>query len=164
MESEIDAVFYRLVHEVLLASRADRQADRRKQRRSAFSTRQRVAPWDGRQFPEPSQFFEVQCHDLTQGGFSFLLPQPPDFAFLVAELTTPVELIFLAAEVRHYCRVWSRTWIGPAGELGRVGREEEPASVGPEDAESPGPIFLVGCRFVRRLPKPVWAETHPQLG
>lgn len=156
MESEIDANFYRLIHQ-LSAATAD-GSDRRTQDRKPFSLWQRIAPSDGRCCPDQSQFFEVQCYDLTQNGFSFLVARRPSFDRLVVEFGVPPDLIYVAAQILHY----SRVLIHPDGRVERVRRHVDDESHDhhddPADASRPTPKILVGCRFTRRVPRPVWAD------
>lgn len=157
MESEIDANFYRLIHKLSASAMADGNSERRTQERRAFSIWQRIAPSDGRGCPDQSQFFEVQCHDLTQSGFSFLVTRRPSFDRLVAEFGVPPDLIYVAAQILHY----SRVLVHPDGRVERVRRHVDDD---PRDAEDPAgasrPVhkILVGCRFLRRVPRPLWAD------
>ena len=51
---------------------------------------------DGR-FPSLGSFFEVECHDISLGGFSFYLDREPDFDVVAVELGRPPQQLFLAA-------------------------------------------------------------------
>ncbi len=158
MESEIDATFYRLIHQLSSMSSTGENAERRAQERRPFATWQRIAPYDGRGCPEESQFFEVQCHDLTQGGFSFLLARRPTFTSLVVEFGTAPDLIYVAAQVLRV----SRVLLHPSGMVECLSRHGNGRSESQEEesprGEQPTPKVLVGCRFTRRVPKPLWAD------
>jgi len=159
MDSEIDADFYRLIHQLSLAPHGDRSAEHRRESRKPFAIRQRIAPWQGHGFPMESEFFDVQCHDLTQGGFSFFLAQRPNFTALVAEFGAPPELMYVGAQVCHFARVLipGRGTIEPLREEPGSPGEDEPA---PQSLE---PRYLVGCRFTRRLQKPARCEVARQV-
>jgi hypothetical protein len=151
LESEIDAIFYQLIHRLAGTAQDDQDAERRGQSRKPFRLFQRIAPWRGPGFPDDAEFFDVPCHDLTRGGFSFFLPARPNFASLVAEFGSPAQLIFVAAQVTNYRRVL----LHPSGLIehvrrradGRIGRR------GP-DGQKWEPCVLVGCRFTQRLERP----------
>jgi len=124
--------------------------ERRDHPRRAFAAIQRIAPYSGCEFPVDSEFFEVRCHDLTQSGFSFFLPDTPDFSSLVAAFGTSPNVIWVGAEVRH-CKHVLRHPSGLVEYLGdRAGRVGDPKAGG----EVPTPMILVGCRFTRRLNGP----------
>jgi hypothetical protein len=147
--SEIDANFYRLIYELVGPQLDDEPAERRRAERHLFSVDQWIAPRHGPAFPVDSQFFKVRCHDLTGGGFSFLLRQVPDFDRLVAAFGHPPELIYVGAEVRHCHQVL----VSPSGDVRHVG--DQGAEPGPSDPEGAAtPMVLVGCRFTERLHKP----------
>ena len=68
----------------------------------AFQYKQRIAPMRSGRFPSPGDFFEVDCYDISAGGFSFFLDREPDFDTLAVELGTPPRQSFLAARVRPF--------------------------------------------------------------
>ncbi|MCR4415311.1 MAG: PilZ domain-containing protein [Thermoguttaceae bacterium] len=96
--------------------------DRRTSPREAYPVVQSIAPYDGKHMPRPEAFCPIRCCDLSTGGFSFLLPKPPEFRRLVVALGTPSGILYLDAEVAH-CSPYPR----PTGD------------------------FVVGCRFLRKL-------------
>jgi hypothetical protein len=143
LETEIDAQFYEMIHR--LGDGAGVSLDeRRGTPRHAYSVSQKVAPYDGRWFPAPDEFVDVQCHDLTQSGFSFLLSRRPAFKSIVASFQGPDETLFFEAEVVQI----SRALVQPEGEIEVFGDRTPSAS-----AIRPGakPALLIGCKFVRRL-------------
>ena len=147
--SEIDANFYRLIHELVGPQLEDEPAERRRGERHPFPVEQWIAPRDGPAFPSDARFFKVRCHDLNQRGFAFLLPKVPDFDRLVAAFGQPPNLIYLAAEVRHCHRVL----VSSSGEMRHVDDQAaQPDTQGP--AGDAKPMVLVGCRFSQRLYKP----------
>jgi hypothetical protein len=146
---EIDANFFQLIHRLVSGSPREPGEDHRDQRRNPFECFQQIAPWDGEGFPEDSAFFAVRCRDLTCGGFSFFLPAEPTFERLVAAFGSSPAVIHVGAEVLHTVRVV----LYPSG---RVERAEQRTAASAEEANDPGsPMVLVGCRFLRRLRKPV---------
>jgi hypothetical protein len=147
--SEIDANFYRLIHELVGPQLEDEPAERRRRERRPFPVDQWIAPRHGPAFPADSQFLKVRCHDLTEGGFSFLVPQAPDFDHLVAAFGDPPNLLYVGAEVRHCHRVL----VSPSGDMRHAA--DPAAEPGPQgQASAAKPMVLVGCRFIERLHKP----------
>jgi len=150
--SEIDANFYRLIH-LLVGSQEeeeDEPAERRTCWRNPFPTIQRISPRRGSDFPEDSEFFEVQCCDLTRAGFSFLLPRRPNFTSLVAAFGGPAEVIYVAAEVSHCQDVLLHRsgFVEPVHDPAGHPRCQAP------DQRIATPMVQVGCRFTKRLEKP----------
>ncbi len=145
LESEIDANFYNLIHQLSGSLQQDETTDRRGNRRQVFQAINRIALRRGTDVPDESEFFEVQCHDLTGSGFSFFLPSQPNFDSLVAAFGIPPSVIYLDAEVSHYDDVL----VHPSGLIERV----EHAGRQDADVQAATPMVMVGCRFVRRLTK-----------
>jgi len=147
LEHRIDADFYSLVHQLVGSSQKDEAAERRRALRQPYSVTQRIAVRRGSEIPPTSKFIEVQCHDLTQGGFSFLLPSQPDFDALVAALEGSSEMIYLGAEV-SYC---ADVLVYSSGLVERVGGRA--THVGYQDSmgQTATPMVLVGCHFTERL-------------
>ncbi len=123
--------------------------ERRRAARHGFRTIQRIALWRTLDFPAESDFFDVQCHDISQSGFSFLLPIKPDFVEVVAELRMREAVIYLRAKVAHAREVL----IDEAGRLKPI-RNEIGLGLWFGQEDGGRPMFLVGCRFLRRLHKP----------
>jgi hypothetical protein len=144
---EPDVVFYNLIHQLVEAPPRDEAADRRQCMRQAFLAWQRIAPGYGDETPPESAYVEVQCHDLSCNGFSFFLPNPPEFDRLVAMLGRPPSLICVAARVSHCTEVlvYPSKVVEQRGD--RTGHLDHQAS----DAQTGMPMVLVGCRFVRKL-------------
>ena len=98
----------------------------------------------------------VVCHDLNQGGLSFLTPTPPHCDTLVVELGPRSAAICVLARVMHCHKVV----LYPSGKLARAGAASEQGSA--DQAAGGGiPLTLVGCRFLRRLRTP---EAEEQTG
>ncbi len=97
--------------------------ERRTSPRKAYHYRQRIAPMVGGLLPPKRKFFEVQCRDISAGGFSFLLDRKPDFETLVVCLGRPPAETFFTARVVRCVEVQENgeTWL------------------------------LVGCRFTGRV-------------
>jgi hypothetical protein len=149
-DGQIDASFYRLIHQLVSAQEEDEPVERRAAERHTFSATERIAPYRGGRFPDEGEFVEVRCHDLSQTGFSFFLPAPPDFKSLVVAFGTPPELIYAVAEVMRF----SRVLLHPSGLLEEVGDPPEGASSRLSHGHTGRPMVLVGCRLVKRLEKP----------
>jgi len=148
-ENEVDATFYNLVHQLAGPMHAAAAAERRKLPREPFPAVQRIAVRRGRGIPDEREFIEVRCHDLTRQGFSFLLPQQPNFDRLVAALGTPGEVIYAGAEVVQ-CNdvlVYPPSPGQPAAALSVNLSPTDPAG------QTAIPMVLVGCRFTDRLHK-----------
>ncbi len=148
--AESSARFYQLVHELLGSPSTERGAERRRHVRRPFPTVQRIAPSEGSSFPDADQFIPVICHDLTEGGFSFVMPTSPPFAMLVAELRGRKRPIYLLSQVQRVTQV-------ALCSTGRIVALDPRAPAGPQRREEAEgiPMVLVGCRFLKRLRKPV---------
>ena len=98
--------------------------DRRASERSGFRCKQRIAPMRNGHLPEPAELFsEVECFDISAGGFSFLLDREPEFdTFAVVLGKAPREFVLAA----------------------RIVRSASHASMGKMRVR-------IGCRFLRRL-------------
>lgn len=148
--SEIDANFYQLIHKILETPREAPTAERRFEKRSAFATSQRIASWDGDKFPEDREFVPVQCRDLTRSGFSYLSDAEPRFDALVVEFGAAPNALYIAAKILHYAPVIC----SPSGAVVRVSGRSRLAREATPQGERGKAMFLVGCRFTRRLRKP----------
>ncbi len=147
LDNKVDANFYNLIHQLVDSEQSDGAAERRDQRRRPFMTDQRIAICQGREVPDESEFVKVRCHDLTRQGFSFFMPNRPDFDVLVAAFGSPPGMIYLAAEVAQCCDVLVYS-------SGVVQRMDDPATdVACKDlhGQTATPMVLVGCRFTHRL-------------
>jgi len=145
--SDIDANFYRLIHEMVGPQLRDEPAERRAGVRRPFWGVQRIAPRRGPHFPGDDEFVEVRCYDLTRAGFSFFLPIRPDFDKLVAAFGTPPELIYVGAEVSRCDDVL----VHASGEVEHIhGRAGQAAGQDPR-SDAARPMILVFCRFSQRL-------------
>lgn len=145
--SDIDANFYRLIHQMVGPQLRDEPAERRDGARRPFGGVQRIAPRRGTYFPADDEFVEVRCYDLTRAGFSFFLPIRPDFDKLVAAFGTPPEVLYVAADVSRCDDVL----VYPSGQVEHIhGRADRAAG---QDARShtARPMILVFCRFTERL-------------
>jgi len=67
-------------------------------------------------------FFEIHCHDLSQGGISFFLPRPPLFENAVIGLGKQPTMAYFRIKLIHY-----REYVGEKKQ------------------------YLVGCQFVERV-------------
>jgi hypothetical protein len=85
-----------------------------------------VAPYEGRRFPDPEEFFEVQCFDISVGGISFFLAEPPTEKRYLLALGDREDPIYAIVEVRRVALTKMHTI----------------------------PVYLVGCRFEERVKSP----------
>jgi len=115
----IDPEFEDTLHLIL---REGQDTDRRGQSRRPFRCVQLLAPYDGKEMPAADEFFHVQCHDISAGGFSYFLPEAPEYDFLVLALGR-APFTFVIARAVHFETVET--------ERGRQ--------------------YLVGCRFLRKI-------------
>ncbi len=148
--SEVDANFYCLIHQMLETQRGGSILDRRTEKRLPFQAAQRIARWDGSQFPSDDQFIPVECRDLTRKGFSFLFSGEPRFSSLVVEFGVPPHALYVAAQIVRAVPMLRL----PSGELKPVNSVETPADPLGSHGEQGVPMYLVGCRFIRRLRRP----------
>jgi hypothetical protein len=146
-ERELDANFYLLVHQLVGSQIRQNQGEKRAGKRSTYAATQRIAVWDGEEIPDDSQFIAIRCNDLTQNGFSFLMPQKPEFDQIVAAFGAPAHAIYVAAKVT---RVWEVDSSNTSEENGLLGGQGFPAI---SSASIDEPMFLVGCQFTERLAK-----------
>ncbi len=146
LENEVDANFFNLIHQMVGSSELD-ESERRGARRRPFSSQQRIAVRRELAIPDESEFFDVRCHDLTRGGFSFFRPTRPDFDSLVAEFGTPPEVIYVAARVSHCCNVLLHS----SGLVERLEEGTAQAGVDESNGQAATPLVLVGCLFTERL-------------
>ena len=97
--------------------------DRRTSVRSEFRCKQWIAPMREGRLPAAADFFEVECSDISAGGFAFLLDRQPEFETLAVVLGKAPQEVVLAARI---VRCTSH------GSTGRI-------------------RMRIGCRFVSRL-------------
>jgi hypothetical protein len=71
----------------------------RKQRRESYLRMQKIAPYKGGQLPGPTAFEEVQCLDLSAGGFSYMTPDSPPGKSLIVALGTEPNVLYMTAEI-----------------------------------------------------------------
>jgi hypothetical protein len=122
----------------------EKHDERRARRRFSYQTTQRIAPQQDCEIPDESEFFAVQCHDLSTTGMSFLFSMRPPFRSLVVALEGPSEVVYAIAEVVH-CR---NVMMHPSGKLTAVTQNEPETQGGNADGI---PMFLVGTRFIDRV-------------
>ncbi|HEX7450393.1 MAG TPA: GGDEF domain-containing protein [Pirellulales bacterium] len=98
-------------------------SNRRCHARRPFPTHQYVAPYVNGILPALTEFYQVQCHDISPTGFSYLLAKPAENQAIVVALGSPPNVTYLTARVMHS----TMTHSGGA------------------------PMFLIGCRFTGRV-------------
>ena len=146
-ESNIDANFYRLIHQLAGPQTAIHDGERRYKRRQPFPSVQRIAPHDGSGVPDEAAFQEVQCYDLNRAGFSFFLVEKPEFETLVVAFGDEPNKIYAAAEVAHVGNVL----LYPSGQLERVDSHDSAVCRPDKNGQKPNKLILVGCRFTHRV-------------
>lgn len=146
-EQTSDATFYQLIHQLTGTGETADDSERRGKPRHAFPSVQRIAPRLGRYLPAESEFFEVQCHDLNGGGFSYLARQHPQYDSLVVALGDPPNYIYLVAKITH-C---SQVIVYPSGVIEPLGNRATHASYESPEGERGRLMVRVGCRFTQRL-------------
>ncbi len=102
--------------------------ERRSSSRWSYPAVQPLAPYGHWGFPHADMFQYVRCHDLSTGGVSFLLPEPPQFEFAVIGLGVAPHLVYFVIR-KMYCR----------------------------QSESHAGQYLVGCQFLQRTRPPAHA-------
>jgi hypothetical protein len=122
IQSDLDAGFYSLVHEVLEAERQRDARERRGDNRRTYDCVQLIAPYRKGRLPSAAEFRHVRCQDLSLGGMSYFDAQPPQYAELMV-LLGPAPFTYLTAVVAHHSPVLNG-----------------------DHAE-----YLIGCRFTGRL-------------
>jgi hypothetical protein len=122
IQSDVDAGFYSLVHDVLEAERNRNAKERRGEDRRSFDCIQLIAPYRKGRLPSAAEFRHVRCQDLSPGGMAYYDAQPPKFQELLV-LLGPAPFIYLTAAVAHHSPVLNG-----------------------DHAE-----YLIGCRFTGRL-------------
>jgi len=60
--------------------------NRRSWERMPYPTLQPLGPYGSWGLPKKEMFFDVRCHDISRGGISFFLPEPPEFQLAVMAL------------------------------------------------------------------------------
>ncbi len=91
--------------------------------REEYGVTQAIAPVIYGMLPHRKQFVDVECGDLSAGGFSYYLDEPPPYDTLVLRLGPPGSDTFVSARVAHL-------------------REVE------HDGET---VQLVGCQFIGKV-------------
>lgn len=118
-----DAAFFTMVHDLRReAGLWNSGVDRRSAERHSFACRQWIALFDERDTDQDRLFREVDCQDLSTGGFSFLVADIPEAEQLCIRLGAPGNFVYLTAQM---------------------------VSCKPIDTDG-GPGFLIGCRFTGR--------------
>ncbi len=75
--------------------------DHRTSPRSAFRFVQEIGPVVDGKLPSSERFFEVECCDVSGGGFSFYLDTPPPFETLIVRLGNTSQETFVSARIAH---------------------------------------------------------------
>lgn len=100
-----------------------RGAERRTSQRKLFPYRQQIAPFDDGIVPPRHTFAQVRCWDISAGGISFLLDEPPPYKRVVVVLGGSATEVLMSADVVRVIELVE------------------------EDVNG----YLVGCRFTGKL-------------
>ena len=87
------------------SEQASQESDRRRRPRRLYPFKQSIAPICEGKIPTARDFTDVQCHDISSGGFSFLSAVPPTSDSFVVILGQPPQLTHVTAQVAHVRRV-----------------------------------------------------------
>jgi hypothetical protein len=98
----------------------DEAVDHRSERRPDYRQRQRVAPFDGHQFPTNDCFIEVECRNIGARGISFFLDNPPVTQNYVVRLSRGLKVINLSTEIRHATLTGSQRFLIGSQFTGRI--------------------------------------------
>ena len=120
---EANADVVQAVRRELDQANSPQASNRRNHARRPFPTHQFVAPYLDGKLPALTEFFQVQCHDISPTGFSYLLAKPAEQQSIVVALGSPPNVTYLTARVMHSTMTHS-------GNM---------------------PMFLIGCRFTGRI-------------
>lgn len=143
IKSEIDAQFYKLIHKLV-----NSDENRRGHPRDPFPSIHKVAPYDGSNLPQPPDFVDVCCHDLSRSGFSYLSPIRPSLTNLIAAFGILPDITCMEARIVRTTDVLQHP---STGLLEEVGDPNAPIQYEGPDGKSGVPLILVSCEFVRRL-------------
>jgi hypothetical protein len=105
--------------------------------RRPYPTWQYMAPY-GESLPDPKDFQDVFCHDISVGGISYLAAEAPTYGQICISVGSAPNWILLEATVANYRCVEYKGM----------------------------PMYLIGCRFSRRLGSfsEVWPGREPVFG
>ena len=103
--------------------------ERRSSNRWLYPAVQPLAPYGHWGFPHAEMFQYVRCHDLSTGGVSFFLLEPPTFEFAVIGLGVAPQFQYFVIQ-KAYCR----------------------------RCDSMERQYLVGCQFLQRIKPPAQAS------
>ena len=146
---ENDALFFELLHKYANVTQI---SDLRSHERYPFPAALQIAPLYGKGLPHQTTFFAVAGHDLSQGGFSFLMVEKPWFKRLVAVFGEPTEPIYAQAEITHHRNVLYFPNTGLVEPFNDQQVVDNAGKVRPDvDQASARTRILVGCRFIGRL-------------
>jgi hypothetical protein len=148
IEAELDAHFYELIHRLVNSDSAKDQHDRRGHPRESFSSIHKVAPYDGSNLPQPTDFVDVCCRDLARGGFSYLSPIRPASTNLIVAFGIPPDITCMVARVARTADVLQYT---STGLLEEISDPNGPIQYQGPNGEMGVPLVLVNCQFVCRL-------------
>ena len=137
--------------------------ERRGRSRRTFRLNQQIAPGYCWEVPPDSAWIDVQCYDLTQGGFSFFLDEKPNFERLVARFRL-TESIYMAARVIRWRPVMVDAWGGiiEPGTIGRSDIDRRPQRIEvPRRLPTPAAVRALGACSILHRPGQCIIESLP---
>jgi hypothetical protein len=94
--------------------------------RKMFLRTELIAPYVSARFPDPEDFTEIQCFDISVGGISFFLPSPPEHQKYILALGQAPQVIYTRVQVVRVAMTKLHTM----------------------------PMYVVGCQFTGRIQPP----------
>jgi len=78
--------------------------ERRHRQRRTYQCRQAVAAIVDGRLPAHTDFCDVECHDISPGGFAYVSQRPPASDQVVVALGSPPQLTYMIAQIVHITR------------------------------------------------------------
>jgi hypothetical protein len=76
--------------------------EQRTSNRLSFRRTQRIAPYDGGPVPPDDAFYIVPFSDISQGGFSYLADNVPEYRTLVVAMQIHQQVVPMQARILHH--------------------------------------------------------------
>lgn len=73
--------------------------EQRSSNRISFRQSHRIAPYAGGPLPADDAFFAVTFSDISQGGFSFVADELPDYETMIVAMPVHNEVIYVQARI-----------------------------------------------------------------
>lgn len=85
-----------------LSDECPQGADKREHKRLPYTTDHKIAPYRGETVPAKEFFFPVTCHDISQGGFSFVIDRLPVLHKIVLSMTVYGQPMYVKARIMNH--------------------------------------------------------------